>query len=113
MSCSIVVLVNAKGGPGATTLAVEAARDLTTTTLTAVVDAELLGRRTMAVMLDMVRQLDSNRSLAIYSVVDNGGLTTVELTDSYDDAFALSSEGIEGLVDELSQKHELLIVDAP
>jgi pilus assembly protein CpaF len=113
MSSSIVVFVNAKGGSGATTLALEAARVVKKTSPVALVDADLQGRRTMAVLLDSVRQFDDGRGLGVYSVVANGGITSVELTDSYDNAFALSAEAVDGLAKQLSEHHELVIVDAP
>ncbi len=114
MTGSIVVLINSKGGSGATTLALETARGLKRSgSNVALVDADLSGRRTMSVMLDSVRQFDANRTLGIYSVVPVNGITAVELTDSLDNAFALRPEEIDSLVDKLVQQHELVIVDAP
>jgi pilus assembly protein CpaF len=114
MPGSIVVLINAKGGSGATSLALEAARGLKRTgSNVALVDADLSGRRTMSVMLDAVRQFDANRTLGVYSVVPVGGITAVELTDSLDNAFALRQEEIDSLVDKLVQQHDLIVVDAP
>ncbi len=114
MSATIVVLINAKGGSGATTLALEAARALKRGTAPiAVVDADLSGRRTLSVMLDTVREFDQNRTLGIYSLVSSNGITAVELTDSLDNAFALRAEEIDSLVDKLSQQHDTILVDAP
>jgi pilus assembly protein CpaF len=115
MACSIVVLINAKGGSGATTLAVEAARALRKSgnTAVAIVDGDLSGRRTLPVLLDSVRQFDQNRSFGIYSLISTNGITAVELTDSFDNAFALRTEDLETLVDKLSSQHDLVIVDAP
>ena len=115
MSASIVVLINAKGGSGATTLSVEAARFLKrrSGSPVAIVDADLSGRRTLSVLLDTVRQFDANRSLGIYSVISANDMTAVELTDSLDNAFALRPEEVDALVDKLVQQHDVLIVDAP
>jgi len=115
MACSIVVLINAKGGSGATTLAVECARSLKRngTEAVAVVDGDLSGRRTMSVLLDSVRAFDQNRTFGIYSLISVGGITAVELTDSLDNVFALRSEEIDTLVDKLMQQHDLILVDAP
>jgi pilus assembly protein CpaF len=114
MSASIVVLINAKGGSGATTLAVEAARVLKRSNVpVALVDADLSGRRTLSVLLDTVRQFDANRSLGVYSVISANGLTAVEMTDSLDNGFALRPEEVDALVDKLVQQHDTLIVDAP
>ena len=114
MSGSIVVLINSKGGSGATSLALETVRGLKRTGASvALVDADLSGRRTMSVMLDSVRQFDANRTLGVYSVVPVNGVTAVELTDSLDNAFALRPEEIDALVDKLTQQHDLVVVDAP
>ncbi len=114
MSAAIVVLINAKGGSGATTLALESARALKRgTAQIALVDADLSGRRTLSVLLDAVRQFDQNRTLGVYSLIASNGITAVELTDSLDNAFALRPDEIDSLVDKLGQQHETIIVDAP
>jgi pilus assembly protein CpaF len=114
MSAPIVVLVNAKGGSGATTLAVEAARAIRRNgSAVALVDADLSGRRNVAILLDAVRTFDSNRSLGIYSIAETGGMTAVELTDSLDNAFALRPDEIDALVDKLVQRQDIVLVDAP
>jgi pilus assembly protein CpaF len=115
MASTIVVLINAKGGSGATTLAVDSARALKKmgSTAVAVVDADLSGRRTLSVLLDSVRQFDQNRSFGVYSMISTGGITAVELTDSLDNVYALRGEELESLVDKLSSQHDLVIVDAP
>jgi pilus assembly protein CpaF len=114
MSAPIVVLINAKGGSGATTLALEAARALKRAgSLVALVDADLSGRRTLSVLLDAVRQFDANRTLGVYSLIATGGITAVELTDSLDNAFALRPDEVDSLVDKLTQQHDLVLVDAP
>jgi pilus assembly protein CpaF len=114
VSAPIVVVINAKGGSGATTLALEAARALKRTGgPVALVDADLSGRRTLAVMLDAVRAFDANRTLGIFSLISSGGITAVELTDSLDNAYMLRSDEVDGLVDKLVQQHDAVIVDAP
>ncbi len=114
MSAAITVLINAKGGSGATTLGLEAARALKRgTAAIALVDADLSGRRTLSVLLDAVRQFDENRTLGVYSLVSSNGITAVELTDSLDNAFALRPDEVDSLVDKLAQQHETVIVDAP
>jgi len=114
MSAAITVLINAKGGSGATTLGLEAARTLKRGNATvALVDADLSGRRTLSVLLDAVRLFDENRTLGVYSLIASNGITAVELTDSLDNAFALRVEEVDSLVDKLAQQHEAVIVDAP
>jgi len=114
MGAAIVVLINAKGGSGATTLALEAALTLKRGSAPiALVDADLSGRRTLSVLMDAVRQFDQNRTLGVYSLIASNGITAVELTDSLDNAFALRADEIDSLVDKLAQQHETIIVDAP
>jgi pilus assembly protein CpaF len=114
VSCSIVVIINAKGGSGATTLALEAARALKRNGgPVALVDADLTGRRTLSVMLDAVRQFDANRTLGVYSLISSGGITAVEMTDSLDNAYMLRPDEVDSLVDKLTQQHDSVIVDAP
>ena len=113
MSAAIVVIVNAKGGSGATTLALESARVLRRGAQVALVDGDLSGRRTLSVLLDSVRQFDAKRTAGVYSLIDSNGITAVELTDSLDNAFALRPDEIDALVDKLGGQHEVLLVDAP
>jgi pilus assembly protein CpaF len=114
VSASIVVVINAKGGSGATTLALEASRALKRNgSAVALVDADLSGRRTLSVMLDSVRQFDANRTLGVYSLIATGGMTAVELTDTLDNAYMLRPDEIDSLVDKLTQHHDAVIVDAP
>jgi pilus assembly protein CpaF len=114
VSAPIVVVINAKGGSGATTLALEAARALKRTGgPVALVDADLSGRRTLAVMLDAIRAFDANRTLGVFSLISSGGITAVELTDSLDNSYMLRSDEVDGLVDKLVQQHDAVIVDAP
>ncbi|GAC1545448.1 MAG: hypothetical protein NVS3B16_14820 [Vulcanimicrobiaceae bacterium] len=114
MSAAITVLINAKGGSGATTLGLEAARALKRGTgPVALVDGDLSGRRTLSVLLDAVRLFDQNRTLGVYSLITSNGITAVELTDSLDNAYALRTDEVDSLVDKLAQQHDTIIVDAP
>lgn len=115
MSAALTVLINAKGGSGATTLGLEAANVLKRrkNSPVALVDADLSGRRTLSVLLDAVRLFDQHRSSNIYSLFDSNGITAVELTDSLDNSFALRPDEVESLAEKLVQQHETVIVDAP
>ncbi|HTD37828.1 MAG TPA: ATPase, T2SS/T4P/T4SS family [Candidatus Limnocylindrales bacterium] len=114
MSAPIVALINAKGGSGATTLAIETARAIRRAgNQVALVDADLSGRRNLSVLLDAVRQFDANRSLGVYSVIQIGGMTGVELTDSLDGSFMLRVEELDALLDKLVQQHDTVVVDMP
>jgi pilus assembly protein CpaF len=112
MNAPIIVLINAKGGSGATTLTVEIAQQLKKTGTVAVVDGDLTGRRNMAVVLDVVRNFDNARAGGTYSVVRANGITAVELTDSLDNSFMLRQGDVEGLLESLGH-HDAILVDAP
>jgi len=114
MSASIVALVNAKGGSGATTIALEVARAMRRGgTKVAVVDGDLSGRRNVAVLLDAVRAFDAERSTAVYSIIQREGLTAVELTDSLDNSFMLRAEDVEAVADRIEPDHQVVLLDAP
>jgi pilus assembly protein CpaF len=112
MSGTLHVLVNAKGGSGATTLAVElakaAAREKQTV---AVVDADLTGRRSMSAILDCAKEFAANRTMSIYSVARVFGVTAIELSDTLENAYAIRSEEMEKLAKSLMQQHRMTIVD--
>ncbi len=112
MNAPIIVLINAKGGSGATTLTVEVAQQMKKTGTVAVVDGDLTGRRNMAVVLDVVRNFDNARAGGTYSVVRAAGITAVELTDSLDNSFMLRQDDVEGLLESLGH-HDVILVDAP
>jgi pilus assembly protein CpaF len=112
MSAPIIVLINAKGGSGATTLTIEVAQQMKKTGTVAVVDGDLTGRRNMAVVLDVVRNFDNARAGGTYSVVRAGGITAVELTDSLDNSFMLRQADVEELLASLDH-HDVILVDAP
>lgn len=112
MSAPIIVLINAKGGSGATTLAVELAQQMKRTGTVAVIDGDLSGRRNMAVVLDVVRNFDNARAGGTYSVVRTAGITAVELTDSLDNSFMLRQADIDTLLESLDH-HDAVLVDAP
>ena len=114
MNGAIVAIVNAKGGSGATTIALETARSMRRGgSKVAVVDGDLSGRRNVAVLLDAVRAFDSARTMNVYSMIQREGLTAVELTGSLDNSFALRVEDVEKLVTELENENDIVLVDAP
>ncbi len=114
MSASpVVLLTGAKGGSGTTTLCRELARAIGEKGNAAVVDADLTGRRSMALLFESLRVLDAARSAASpISRARLDGVTIVELADRYDAAFALDVETVETLAASLSGFNAVL-VDAP
>ncbi len=114
MSATIVALINAKGGSGATTIAIEVARAMRRGGKdVALVDGDLSGRRNVAVLLDAVRAFDSERATTPYSTIRREGLTAVELTDNLDNSFMLRSEDVEAIADVLDAQNDVVLFDAP
>ena len=112
MNSSICVFVGAKGGVGATTLCRELVRVLREKSNVALVDADLNGRRSVALLTDAVRALDAARSTAPIATARVEGLTVVELADRYDAALALTQDGVEALAASM-QGFGTILVDAP
>ncbi len=108
----IAVFIGSKGGSGTTTLCRELVRTLREDGNTALVDADLTGRRSIALLLDIVRSLDTARSASPISSARSDGVTVVELADRYDAAFALEEGTVEAFVSELSG-FDTIVVDAP
>jgi len=114
MSASIVALINAKGGSGATTIAIEVARAIRRGGKNvALVDGDLSGRRNVAVLLDAVRAFDSERATTAYSIIQHDGMTAVELTDSLDNSFMLHAEDVESVAEVLDGQNDVVLLDAP
>jgi pilus assembly protein CpaF len=112
MSGTLHVLVNAKGGSGATTLAVELAKTAAREKQTvAVVDADLTGRRSMSAILDCTKEFAANRTMSVYSVARVFGTTAIELSDSLENSFAIRADEMERLATSLAQQHRMTIVD--
>jgi pilus assembly protein CpaF len=114
MSAAIVALVNAKGGSGATTIALEVARNMRRGgKRVALVDGDLSGRRNVAVLLDAVRAFDVERSTSVYSFIERDGMQAVELIDSLDNSFMLRAEDVEAVANRLEAESEVVLLDAP
>ena len=114
MSAAIVALINAKGGSGATTIALEVARAIQRRGKeVAIVDGDLSGRRNVAVLLDAVRAFDGERSTSTYSIIEREGMQAVELTDSLDNSFMLRAEDVSAVADRLEAGREVVLLDAP
>jgi pilus assembly protein CpaF len=112
VNAPIIALINAKGGSGATTLAVEVAKMMKRSGSVAVVDGDLTGRRNMAVILDVVSSFNNSRNSGSYSVIQTQGMTALEMTDSLDNSFLLRNDDVDKLVDSLMH-HDAIVIDAP
>jgi pilus assembly protein CpaF len=106
----ILTFVGAKGGSGTTTLALETAREIQKFAPAALVDANLSGRRSIAVLLDAVRTFDGLRMEGALPIALVGGLRVVELVDKLAMSFSLRAEQVEQILAELSGA-ETIVVD--
>jgi pilus assembly protein CpaF len=115
MSFSVITIVGGKGGVGATTIAHELATALSKRGRIALVDGDFGGRRTVALLLNCVKELDDARdesnNLSFVSLRD--GITAVELAHSIHAGFTLKPDKVESLVQNFSQSGTPAIVDTP
>jgi pilus assembly protein CpaF len=113
MSASpIFLFVGSKGGAGASTLCCELAKAMRETRNVAIVDADLTGRRSVAVLFEAIRTLDASRGTSAISRARTNGITIAELVERYDSAFTLDQESVEQLAADLSG-FNMVLVDSP
>lgn len=114
MTPRIYMVVGAKGGVGATTIALELIDELPSDGPRVIVDADLGGRRAIAVSFDAVSALDLARVPGTPGTAKtNNGMTVVELARTYEDGFILTSNGVENTVGKLLASSGLIVVDSP
>ena len=106
----ILTFIGAKGGSGTSTLALEAAREIQKLAPAALIDGDLSGRRSIAVLLDAVRTFDGLRLEGALPLALVGGLSVVELVDKLALSFSLRAEQVEQILAELSGV-ETIVVD--
>ena len=112
MSGRVVSFVGAKGGSGTSTVALEVVRALRRNQPVAIVDADLTGRRNLAVMLDAVRTFDEKRGDNGVPVIECEGFTAAELVNGLVSSFSLRAKSVEQLNDALAS-FETIVVDVP
>ena len=114
MNGTITCIVGAKGGTGATTICVELIRTLRQQKACGLVDADFSGRRCVAVLTDSVRNFDAGRvggNLASATIL--GDVAGIEFTASIDGAFTLMPDQVAGIVGDIRETTDLILVDAP
>ncbi len=111
-SSRLAVFIGSKGGTGTTTLCRELTRSLSDDINVAVVDADLSGKRSVALLMELVRNLDAARSASPISSVRSEGMTVVELADRYDAAFALTETDVQSFLNGM-RGFDAIVVDAP
>jgi pilus assembly protein CpaF len=112
MSNRVICFVGAKGGSGTTTVALEVTRALRHSQQVAIVDADLTGRRNLAVMLDAVRRFDEIRTQDRVPVIECEGFRAAELINGLISSFSLRATPVEELNDALAAC-ATIVVDAP
>ena len=112
MSPRVFVVVGAKGGVGASRTAIALVEQLPWHGTRTIVDADLAGRRSLAVWYDVATELDLGRVPGLPASCTTDNLTVVELARSYEDGFAVSAEAVEQLAATLPDD-ALVVVDAP
>jgi Flp pilus assembly CpaF family ATPase/cellulose biosynthesis protein BcsQ len=114
MKGTITIVIGAKGGVGATTLCVELVRVLRETKACGLVDADFSGRRSVAVLTDSVRSFDSGRvggNLASATILSD--VAGIEFTASIDGAFTLMPDQVAGILGDVRDTTEFVLVDSP
>ena len=112
MSQLIYLVTGASGGAGATTVALELVDRLSKTGQRVLVDADLAGRRSHAVALDMAVALDEQRGPGEPAVAHAHGKELVELTRVYEDGLSLTAVAVDEQRDTFNDD-AAFVVDAP
>jgi pilus assembly protein CpaF len=112
VSNRVVSFVGAKGGSGTSSVALEVTRALRRNQPVAIVDADLTGRRNLAVMLDAVRLFDEKRGQVGVPIIEVEGFRAAELVNGLISSFSLRAKAVEQLDDALTAC-ETIVVDVP
>src|SRR5271154_3958451 len=96
MSATVLVFINAKGGSGSTTISLALAEALQRKGSVTLIDGDITGRRSIAVLTDSIRAVDEARQGPNIAVARTASaLTVVELTPSFDAGFTIKMQEIE------------------
>ena len=113
MSQRVFVVVGAKGGVGATLIAVKLIEELPATAERVIVDADLAGKRSHAVWFDVGVDLDVGRVTGTAATAQSkSGPFVMELARSYEDGFIQTADSVIGSIERLPE-NALVVVDAP
>ena len=113
MSQRIFLVVGAKGGVGATTIAIKLVEQLPAIAERAIVDADLAGKRSLAVWYDVSVDLDVGRVTGSAAIAKSkSGPFVMELARTYEDGFIQTSDSVARSIERLPAD-ALVVVDAP
>ncbi|GAC1577263.1 MAG: hypothetical protein NVS3B7_10510 [Candidatus Elarobacter sp.] len=113
MSANVAIVIGSKGGAGATSLCAEAVALLAKKTDVALVDGDLVGRRSTAVLLDKVRALDIARNTPNLALIEDGRTTLVEITATLHGGFTIKPADVQLVAEDLAARKTVIVVDAP
>ena len=114
MSTAFFAFIGAKGGAGTSTLCVELAKAMRDEANVVLIDADFSGRRSAAILLDAVRQLDAARAEQGKHIAQArvNGVSLVEMADSYESSFTANVQDIEAFAASLTAPG-VVLVDMP
>ncbi len=113
MSQRIFIVTGAKGGVGATTIAIKLVARLPAPAERMIVDADLTGKRSLAVWYDLSDDLDRARSIGTATVARApDGTLVMELARTYEDGLTQTAASVTRALAGLSE-HAVIVVDAP
>jgi pilus assembly protein CpaF len=113
VSRRIFVVVGAKGGVGASMVAIKLIDVLAAPAERVIVDADLSGKRSLAIWYDASVDLDLGRVIGCPAVAKTkAGPLVMELARTYEDGFLLTDESVDDSIERLP-KNALVVVDAP
>ena len=93
---SVFFIIGAKGGVGATTVSVELAKTFSSRNRTLLVDGDLSGRRSEAVLFNAITELDTKRQTEDFGVVDVArNLALFEMTPNVHGGFTIKADKVE------------------
>jgi pilus assembly protein CpaF len=113
MNAPVSVIIATKGGVGATSICVDVTKAMAKTHNVGLVDGDYAARRSVAVLTDMVRAIDANRTATHISLATSHKMTIVEMASSLDGAFTLAPVEVESIAVNLLETCDAVLVDAP
>lgn len=113
MSRRVFVVVGAKGGVGTTSTAIKLVQRFPALGERVIVDADLAGKRSLAVWYDLSDVLDSARVIGSATVAPaESGTLVMELARTYEDGLLQNAATVTRAIEAFSE-HALVVVDAP
>jgi pilus assembly protein CpaF len=107
------VIIPTKGGVGSTTICVDVMKAIAKSHDVGLVDGDYAARRSVAVLTDMVRAIDANRTSTHISSATKHRITVVEMASSLDGAYTLAPADVENIATTLEDTCDAILIDAP